>query len=155
MIKVLDDQSVTMPREHKYCCKEVKEEIKKSTCEHNYCNTTKKTTVIRGKVLNGYLQCHRFRRETDYRICRTLADKIGDYEPPPQKNVNKKRKVSGRDHNTRNSQVEILVPKIRLNLEKLKHVQVKVIDMLEFPVINFTEEKSLIRLETVQESYLK
>ena len=126
-----------MPREQKCCCKQVKEVIKNSSRhQHRSCNTTKKTTVIRGKILNGYFECNRFRRDTDYAVCRNIKDKIGDYEPPPQRKINNKRKVSGRDHNTRNSPVEINVPEIRLDLEKLKHVQLKVLDMLELPVIN-------------------
>ena len=145
-----------MARQDKCCCKQVKEVIKKSSLHHHRsCNSTKNTQVIRGKILNGYFKCHRFRRDTDYSVCQNMSDKIGDYEPPPERNKNKKRKVSGRDHNTRNSPLEIIVPKIRLDLEKLKHVQVKVTDMLELPVIKLTEEKSVFRSQTVRESYLK
>ena len=107
-----------MPRQPNCCCKEVKEAIKNSSRHHHRsCNTTrgKQTTVICGKSLNGYFQCQQFRRDTGYAVCQNISDRIGDYEPPPQRKINNKRKVSGRDHNTRK-----IVPEIRLDLEKLK-----------------------------------
>ena len=134
-----------MPRGEKYCCEEVREAIKNSSRHHGPCNKIKKCTVIQGKFLNGYLQCNRFKRETNYRICSNFKALISTYELPPMKN--KKRTISQRDHNTRSSGSSLL------NVTSLKRVQLKFSDTEEvFPVIDLTDEPGDEIIDTV-ESY--
>ena len=133
-----------MPRGEKYCCEEVREAIKNSSRQHGRCNQTKRCTVIQGKFLNGYLQCHRFKRETDYRICSNFADMISTYELPPMRY--KERTISERDHNTRSSGSLI-------NVHNFKRVQLQVSETEDiFPVIDLTDEPADDFFDTV-ESY--